>query len=429
MTKYKVLSIIYLFSVLSISIANWMNIDVQSLYRVPFINIRWIDVAILSILIFYIKNLFVESSLLLDNKLIISLCFMFLIFQIFQLISSWGIIDKAFQISWFLCTLNIFILIDLLSFKYELKKIIEFLNLFLLVGTITLIVTNFYLFYSFIAGKTVFQDLDIRVAVEATGTKETVSTITLMPFVYISNLYFVNKPGAFSKKALHITSLFGIFISLVVKFARGDLVTIFLLTIIYFITFSKKPSKALSTIFGLGLIIIIGYFSFGSILREKSYDPIDKLSQIINFSTDINNPDWDKGRHISREYALSIWEKNIYTGVGYVSLYHYGMPEDVATAHNFIVTSLFHNGVIGTLMYVAILFLLFMNLRKLWRLLSKENKPENDLFKILIISSIFWLIPFWTQEVLWEKYSLAIQFIFLGLCANIYLQKKALKAP
>ena len=187
---------------------------------------------------------------------------------------------------------------------------------------------------------------------------------------------------------------------------------------------SKKPSHVFRKILGMALLICICYFLFGNILREKGYDPIEKLTETAQFAIDVNNADWGKGRSIPREYAIDTWKKQIWTGVGYTNLYYYGMPEGIATAHNFIITSLFHRGVVGTFIYLFILFLLFRNSIKLWRMLRKENSNENDMFKLLIIASFFWLIPFWTQEVIWEKYSLSIQFMYLGIITNIYKQKK-----
>lgn len=424
MQKYKALVILYLISVLSSSLASWMNIDVQLLYRVPFVDIRWIDVMILLLIIVYLKNLLNPSVLLKDNNLIIIICYIFIIFQIFQLVRSWEIIDRSFQISWFFSTLCFIIIIDLSTFKYDLKEIKKLLRSFSILGTIVLGLINYYLLFSFTSGHFVLQDSDRRIAIDVIGGKETVSAISLLPFVYISNLYFLNKSSSFWRKMIYIASLLGIYITLIIKFGRGDLATIALLTMIYFFVFKKGDLKVLKSITGFIIILLIGYMTFGTMLREKGYDPVDKLANLISFSSDINTPDWDKGRHIPREFAESIWEKNLLVGVGYVSLYHYGLDEDVSTAHNFIITSLFHNGILGTTIYLIILFIFFKNSVKLWNILKRENEPDNDIFKLLIITAFFWLIPFWNQEVLWEKYSLSMQFLILGLCTNIFFQKK-----
>jgi len=111
-------------------------------------------------------------------------------------------------------------------------------------------------------------------------------------------------------------------------------------------------------------------------------------------------------------------------GVGYDDLHHYGLPEDiVGAAHNFVIDCLFHNGLVGTVIYLLIIILLYVNAARFWKLLKKEKGDENDLYKLLVVVSFFWLIPFWTQEIMWEKYSLSIQFMYFGLIANLYRQK------
>jgi O-antigen ligase len=170
-------------------------------------------------------------------------------------------------------------------------------------------------------------------------------------------------------------------------------------------------------------LLIVFYVVFGNKLREKGYDPIEKITQTAEFAADVNNPNWEKGRSIPRGYAIASWEKNVWTGVGYDVLYHHGSPSEVGTAHNFVITSLFHRGVVGTAIYLIILIGLFANSMRLWFKSRRESGYENDLVKLLIIASFFWIVPFWNQEVIWEKYSLSIQFLYFGLITNIRSQK------
>ncbi len=423
MKKYYILIITYLVSVLSSSVANMLGIDVQRFYRVPFLGIRWIDVAILLIVGTYGFNLTRNNSLVKKTAFIITLCLIYLLFETLQLIRSWHATDTGWQISGFLCTLNFFILIDFSTYTKAPDKILLFLKDFALLGALVIIAINSYLVYSFISGNVIFTDLDTRVAIDVAGAKETVSTVVLTPFVYAFSLYFINAESKFWKKAIYITAILSIYLSLIITFHRGNLATVFLLTIIYISFFSKRPAQAFSRIFGLALFICIGYLSFGGILRQKGYDPVDKISEIVNFTMDVDNPDWDKGRAIPKEYALAAWHKNIGFGVGYNDLYHYGLPEGMGAVHNFVIASLFYRGIIGTMLYLLILIILFGNSIKFWHLLKREENPENDIFKLLIIVSFCWLIPFWTQDVMWEKYSLSIQFIYLGIISNVYRQK------
>jgi O-antigen ligase len=218
------------------------------------------------------------------------------------------------------------------------------------------------------------------------------------------------------------------FLSLVFSFARGDLFTVFMISVIYIVVFSKQVVQIFIQAFTLATLLVAFYLVFGSTLRAKGYDPVEKIVETVTFALDVDNPDWDKGRSLSRAYATDSWNKHVWTGVGYDALYNHGGDLEIGTAHNFIITSLFHRGIIGTSIYLLIVVLLFRNSIKLWFLLRRENSYENDMYKLLIISSFFWLVPFWNQEVIWEKYSLSIEFIYLGIITNVYLQKRKQQA-
>lgn len=421
MSKYLFLGIIYLVSVISSSAANSMGTNVQVVYRVPFLNIRWIDLAIILI----IMNYFVQSNNKynnrLNNSIITSVSYIFLIFETFQFIRSWQATDINWQIAGFLCTLTIFIIIDLSTFKIEPDRIIRFLKDFSLWGSLVLTVSNTYLFYAFLTGNVILDSSDVRVSIEIIGSKESVSTQVLTPFVYAFGFYFTTNKIKSWKKIIYISAIISIYVTQVIVFERGVLFMIACITI-YFLIPGKKLNKAFTQIAGIVLLMAICYFLFVDILREKGYDPVEKIIETAQFAVDVSNPNWDKGRNIPREYALNAWENNIWFGVGYDELQNYGLPEGINTAHNFIITSLFHRGIIGTCIYLFILFLLFKNSIQLWLILKKEKSIQNDLMKLLIIVSFLWLIPFWTQEAHWEKYSLSIQFMYLGFITNYYNQ-------
>lgn len=427
MTKYKILIIIYLISVLSSSLSNSLGINVQNLYRVPFINFRWIDIVILLIIGSYGYSLIHPSNLIKRNRSAIILCFVYLIYEAFELARSWHDTDSSYQIAGILCTLNFFILIDLSTFVRAPKEIIEIVRKFSFWGSFVLLITNLYLIYSFIIGNIVITDLDTRVSINITGARETVSVSVLIPFAYAFALYFAKNEDKIWKKLVYISTILSIYASLIITFHRGNLISIALITLIYLFMFSQNFSQVFYKVLGITSIMIVCYALFGGALSSRGYDPVEKISQIFEFATDINNPDWDKGRSLAREYELSVWEKNMWTGVGYVDPHDRGLPDNIASAHNFLVTSLFHNGLIGTIIYLLILFLLFHNAIKLWPILGRYNSYENDMIKLLIIVSLFWLIPFWTQEVFWEKYSLSIQFMYLGFLTSIYKQKITVK--
>lgn len=420
-TTYWVVAAIYLIALVSSSLANYWSGNVQAFYRVPILNIRWIDVSILIVIADYFYKLTSRSFKLKNTGLLQFLCFTYLIFESFQFYRTWGVEDPSAQLSHFLCTLALFIIIDLSTFSLPLQKIITFLEQFTIWGAAVILISNLYLLYSFVSGNIVFEDLGIRVALDVLGSKETVYPFVLTPFVYAFGLFFIQRPGSLFKKILFIGAILSIFASMVITFERGTLVTIVIITL-YFIMSSAKVPQMLLKISVITLLIVFCYLIFGDILASKGYDPIKKIVQIAEFSTDVKNPDWDKGRSISQSYALKAWGKNFWFGAGYDNLYHYGLPEDVATAHNGVITSLFQRGVIGTIILMTILILLFKNAISLWVIIPRGDNYEDNMIKLLILVSLVWIIIFMTQEALWEKYSLSVQFIYLGFITNCYKQ-------
>ncbi len=423
MAKYIFIILIFLFVLMGTSLASMLGVDVQEVYRVPGIYIKWIDVSILIIICIYFIQLQFKEERLSDNDFIIQLCYIYLIFAFFELGKSWGYIDINSQISHLLTTLSLFIIIDTSTFKIEPERIILGVKKIAILSSIAVIITFFFTLYSFLQGNFVFTDSDIRVGLDVEGEKESVYNLVIVAFVYIFALYFVQHKSKLWEKVLFIIAILSIYVSLVFSFRRGYLFTLFFITVIYVIVFSKNIAKAVIHTFTLLLIIGVFYLIFGNALREKGYDPVEKITEIIDFTLDVDNPDYDKGRSFSRSFAINAWKEKIWAGHGYDSLYNHGLPDGVGTAHNLILTSLFHFGIIGTFIYLLILLLLFRNSIKLWGILKKEDNYRNDIMKLLIISSFFWIILAWTQEAFWEKHSLTAQFVFLGLISNYYKQQ------
>ncbi len=424
MRKYEVLIFVYLVSVVSSSIANFNGIDVQILYRVPFLNVRWIDVAIL---IIPLSILFTPTNYRkIKNDSIIFLCLAYLGFETFQLIRTWGVTDSSWQISGFIATLCYIILIDLSILNISQQRIFLFLKYLIFWGTIALIIDNSYLIYSFFTGNVIFTDLAIRVDIDVLGAKETVSTAVLTPLVYAFGLYFIKHENILWKKLIYLAAIFSILITLVLTIKRGELFTLALITIIYIFAFSSNAVQLMSKLFGVVFLVFIFLLLFSNTLQKKDYDPVEKIIQIAEFSVDVDNPDWEKGRSIPIEFAISAWKKNRLIGVGYNDLYNFGLPKGMGAAHNFIVASLFQRGIIGTGIYILILGILFGNSINLWFLLRREKSLQNDMFRILIVVSFFWLVPAMTQDVIWEKYSLSVLFIYLAIIRNIYIQRREL---
>ncbi|MGC3947781.1 MAG: O-antigen ligase family protein [Chryseolinea sp.] len=386
-------------------------------------NIRWIDIAIVFVIIGYLYSLTTTNKRVYDTEIIVALCYIYLIFESFQLYKSWGQTDLSSQISHFFSTLSLFIVIDLSTYALSPRSITSFLKSYAILGAVVVTITNLYLLYSFLSGNVVFKDLDIRVALEVVGSKETVYSTVLTPFVYGFGLYFIQKQGNPWLKVLFAAAILSIYVSLIITFYRGTFVMVGVLTI-YVLLSSGETKEVFTKVFGTIVLMIVGYLIFGSILANKGYDPIGKIVEMAEFTVDVDNPDWDKGRSISLEYAIAAWKQNLWLGAGYDELTHYGFPEDLASAHNGFVTSLFHRGIVGTILLISILILLFKYAMNLWPILSEEKNYQNDAMKLLIIVSFLWIITFMTQEALWEKYSLCIQYLYLGLITNFYKQAR-----
>jgi hypothetical protein len=422
MNKYKILFIVYLVSVVSSSVAKITGMDVQNFHRVPFIGIRWIDVAILIVMGGFLQSLTVSKPLVKNGALVAGLGFLYLSFEFFQLVYSWGVIDAQTQISLFFATLCVFILIDCAVFKLDKEEMMALIKEGAVWGSVVLIISNFYLFYSFLTGNVIYQDLDVRIAIDVAGTKETVTTAVLTPFVYGFSLYFSQTEVKPWQKIVFVTAIISVFLSLVTSFHRGTLFEIGVITI-YVIVSSKQAQQAFGKLIGLAFLLGVFYLLFGGILRSKGYDPLEKIIETTKFAADINNPDWDKGRSGPQGYAIKAWQQYPWTGVGYDALYNYGLPDDYSTAHNGVITSLFHRGIIGTTILLTILLVLYSYVVKLWFYIRKEKGEMNEIMGMLCVVAFLWIMPFLTQEVTWEKYGLSIQYVYFGLIMNYYKQR------
>lgn len=423
MAKYSLLVIIYLIAVISSSVASLMKIDVQQFYRVPFLNARWIDIGILAIVFSFLYSLAKKTRSLKNTNFIVITCFIYLIFELVQFIRTWGVVDVATQVSLFFCTLSMFIIIDLSFYAIPIEKIVSFLRKVSIWGAFAIIIVNCYLLYSFITGHVVVEDMDVRVAIEVIGSKETVYSFVLIPFVYAFGLYFIQKIGNFWEKVLFLSAILSIYGALIITFWRGTLVMILVITV-YFLISSSGAKQIVLKIAGLLLFLGLGYFILGDTLASRGYDPVKKIVETAEFATDVNNPDWDKGRIVAQEFAINEWKNNLWVGAGYDALGRgKALPENAINPHNGVITSLFHRGILGTFILLLIFIVLFKYGISSWFIFRKNKTYEGEMVKLLILVSFFWIITFLTEEALWEKYSLSIEFFYLGLVTNLYKQQ------
>lgn len=423
MRNYRFLFGVYLIALLSYAVANYIGADVQDFYRVPFLSVKWIDIAILTTIAGFFFKATRGNERLRQNGLLVYLIVLYLLFETVQLYRTWGLNDAPSQISHFLCTLSLFIVIDLSTYSISQQRIVSFLRGFAVFGAFVLLFSNLYLLYSFLQGNVVYEDLDIRVALEVKGSKETVYPAVLTPYVYAYGLYFLQQKTVRPLvKLLFVAAMISIFAAIVITFHRGTFVTVLGITL-YFLFASGKGLNMLKKLAVGFTVLAVCYMLFGSFLAQKGYDPVEKIAEVAKFTTDTKDEHWDKGRSLSQGYAIAAWEQRPWFGFGYDELFNHGLPDGIATAHNGVLTSLFHRGIVGTVLLMWILVLLYKYAANLWRRINREPRSyENDMMKLLVLTSVFWFIPFMTQEALWEKFSFCVQMLYFGLIINYYRQ-------
>ncbi|WP_461450181.1 O-antigen ligase family protein [Mucilaginibacter sp.] len=419
--KYWFLVLVYLISVASSSIANALNTNVQIFYRIPIINFKWIDVAILIVLLEHFYAFFNNTIQFATKSLITFVCYIYIFYELIQLIRTSGLVDASTQQSQFITVLAFFIIIDLSTFSIKIERIIHFLERIAIIGAVVVTLTNFYLLYCFSIGHVIFADFGTRIEIEVIGSKESVYSFILTCFVYAYGLFFLSRKNPVWLKAIFTAAVVSILMCLVIQIFRGTLIMVLLITL-YFIFNTVSIRQTIIKILAVTLFLFAGYFVFGDVLAKKGYDPVSKIVATATFATDVDNPQWDNGRRQPQEFAMKIWKRNMVSGIGFSSLQNYGLPDDLANPHNGIIDLLYHGGLIGTTLYIFILALLFGYAIKLWLLLRKNKTEHSEFIKILIFVSLLWIITFMTQEAMWEKYSLCIELLFLGLITNIYKQ-------
>lgn len=423
MRNYQFLFLVYMFALLSYAVANYIGADVQSFYRVPLLSVKWIDIAIVATIAGFFYKATRETDRIRNSGLLVFLIVVFILFETVQLYRTWGLNDAQSQISHYLCILSFFIVIDLTTFALPIPRIVSFLKGFAIFGAFVILFTNLYLLYSFIKGNVVLEDLDIRVALEVKGSKESVYPAVLTPYVYAYGLFFLQQRNVRPViKMLFIAAMISVFVSIVITFHRGTFITVLVITL-YFLFTSGKGLNMLKKAFAVVAVLSVVYLLFGDVLAKKGYDPVEKIAEVAKFTTNTEDEHWDKGRSLSQAYAIAAWQQRPWLGYGYDELFNHGLPENVATAHNGVLTSLFHRGIAGTILLMWILVLLYKNAIRLWRRINKERRSyQNDMLKLLVLTSFFWIIPFMTQEALWEKFSFCVQMLYFGLIINYYRQ-------
>jgi hypothetical protein len=407
-------------------ISAWFNIDIQTLLRVPIIKMRLIDLVIfinatLTIIIYLRRGWSSEHDGLGLLKFFIII---YVVLEIIQLFRTWGQIDSQSQLGWFAATLSILTVFNLciMTIDSSVQKVMVLLSLF---GGIVLIFTVLAQLIGLAAGFAIKGSYD-RVNFIIPQSKETISNFVLIAtvLVYGFSAHQLNIP--FWKKTIYYISIAFLLLGLVMAFHRG-LFILWVLVVLFFILRGK--SFSIPAFFRRVIIIIVIFYTtilvFGNTLRSLGYDPLNKIANTAAFTLDIDNPDWDKGRFIAQSYAIKEWLAHPWLGVGYSSLERY-VKYVKSTPHNFIITSLFHRGIIGTGILTIILIICYYKSFRLLRLSGNLSSDEKTLNYAVIFTSWLGLIPLLTQEMIWERYSLSIHWITLGVVVALskYYQQK-----
>jgi hypothetical protein len=213
-------------------------------------------------------------------------------------------------------------------------------------------------------------------------------------------------------------ALAALLVNLVLTVARGLLAMWVAVFLVFIPLVRGRSAKALTrSLIPITLVVLITFLFLGDTLTALGYNPLVKLQETFGYTTDVENPGWDKGRALAQAVALSVWLDHEWVGVGYDELNSF---IDVGMApHNGLVTSLFHRGVLGTAILFSIILICYGKSLSLWRWSRKLPIKDKLLNRSLVFIAWMWWIPLLTQEMLWERYSLSVQFIYFGIIVGL----------
>jgi O-antigen ligase len=412
--------LVYAASILVVAIASWTQIDVQPLLRVPYANIRWIDVAILLNVLTAIGALMRAYALasLRQHGLISWLPIVVLLyvgFELLQLLRTLGVMTPEAQLSRFASVLTVFALL-FFSYVKITPDIHRTLFRFSTIGAIVLIVTIVLEIVGLTAGFADIVDWE-RVSFDVIGKKETVSDSVLIPLVVIHALAASTVLRGTWRRALYALAFGAVFVQVVLTVHRGLLIT-YVLTIIAFVFITgKKSTAAKIKTTSVAIVVLLATFLFvKDTLASIGYDPIQTLATTYDYTVNTQMDGWDKGRFATQEIALAVWADHPWLGVGYDDLDRYGGS---ASPHNVFVSTLYYSGVVGLVLLLSILTICYVHTIRLWRISATLSYNERLLNRVLVFASWMWSIPLLTQEALWEKYSLSVQMIYFGIIIGL----------
>lgn len=411
--KYYILLYIYAASFAVYSVSALFKLNMDSILRMPFLNIRYIDFIILYIALSALKDLFTGKYSLQKNA-VNKFIILFVLYEIYLLIKSLSFQDQDFVsvFAIFLSSISILSLFDLSNKKISfenIKPIIIFASIASLILFFDVMIRLFGLRFGYS-----YQAFQGRIELDVGSYEKSISNTCLASIVFI---YSVNLKVFKIKKIYKYFLLLGIIsliITTIIAFGRGILFTWVVLLFYYAIEGNIKARiKRIITGF---LFVIFITSSLGGILTTLGYNPLEKITNLLEFTLNYEDPGWDKGRGRAREKALNYWEENPILGNGYYNSFN----NYLELPHNFFVSSLATRGIMGTSIITIIIVICYRNSIKLWKLTKNLKSEEKITIHSLIVSAWLWLIPLMTQEIFAERYSTSVQFVYLGLIQGLY---------
>lgn len=422
MWHLKILVFVYLASLLSIPVAVWMGIDIQILLRIPGMNIRWMDVVIATTMLVsgaaFLKSLsdypYSERR---GSGLLSGLIVLFIGFEFVQLVRTYGAIDLNAQISLFLAFGTVAVLL-----WFALHDVDETIHQLILVlslgGACVLTIRVGTEIAGFGLGFLQRTTWD-RASLIVLGSQETISDIVIVTIVLLHATVSRRLSLGRWKIAVYAVAMGALFIDLVLLVHRGVLIVWASVLFVFApLTAGWSPLHQLRTLFSVGLVLVLTLFLFGDTLTSLGYSPIDTLKRTVGYATDVDNPNWDKGRAAVLSVAISVWLDNIWFGVGYDEVQRYAGSAHVSP-HNALITSLFHRGLVGTVLFLSIIAICYWKSVSLWKLSGLLPDRQRILNRCLVFAAWLYLVPFLTQEIVLDKYSQSIQYLVFGTIVSL----------
>ena len=421
MLAHKSIVLVYFYSLLAVAVSAWIGVSVQDLLRLPVVNARLIDVVLvvnfgISAVAFW--NYWIGGARATHRKLDLlqKLIILYLLFETVQLARTLGAIDVQAQASYFVATLCMLIILYF-SIEDVTPGVHEFVLWASFTGACTVIIIVAMQLFGLATGFAYSGQWE-RVEFDVLGGKETISNSVLIPLVLTHSVIVHELQLSGVKKVVYRIAFAALFINLVFVVVRG-LLAMWAAVLFFFVPFARKRSVKSLTRTVVSIVVIGGltFLFLGDTLTTLGYNPLVKLQETFGYATDVDNPGWDKGRGFAQAAALSVWLDHFWLGTGYDEVSNI-VDVDISP-HNGLITSLFHRGVLGTAILFSIILMCFGRSIKLWKQSRDLAVREQLLNRSLVFVAWLWLIPFITQDMLWERYSLSIQFIYFGIIVGL----------